>query len=176
MSVRRWSYIANSRVRRRAHPLLMVCVDAVEGCLEVVEDDGVAEALEDEGELGREGCCGAANYTNDTACVDNDEQGRDTHRSQHDAESRADGDQLDDAEAVPAFDRVEQRAGCEYPPRVTLMRLAQCSVLLGRPILKTTGIGTGTAGLGVITNRKNGSIGRVTSNTRLILLKYAKLA
>lgn len=48
MSVRRWSYIANSRVRRRAHPLLMVCVDAVEGCPEVVEDDGVAEAFEDE--------------------------------------------------------------------------------------------------------------------------------
>lgn len=56
MSVRQWSYIANGRVRRRAHPLLMVCVDAVEGCPEVVEDDGVAEAFEDEGELGREGC------------------------------------------------------------------------------------------------------------------------
>lgn len=95
-----------------------------------------------------------AKHVEDAAGIDDHEGNRQAHGRQHDPKPRGDADQLDDAKVVFAFDGVEEGAGGEDPPRVTIASLISHPMSAWRAQWRET-------------NRKIGSSGRVV---RKILL------
>ena len=97
---------------------------AVEGGLEVVEDDGVGQALEDEGELpeGVEalGETGVVEGAGDGADVADEEADGQDHGAEHDREARRDAQDLQELEVVAVLDVPEEGDGREDPPGVAV--------------------------------------------------------
>lgn len=105
-----------------AEALQLVLLQPVERGLEVVEDDRVREALEDEGQL-PEGVdavrqAWALDDVRDGQDVDEDEGDADEHGAEEDGEAGGDAHQLDVAEFVARLDVVEEREDGEDPPGV----------------------------------------------------------
>lgn len=97
--------------------------DVVEHRLEVVQENGISRALEDEGEApegvdaGRGGgACGADAY------VGEEERDGEEHAGEQDAEAPVDAHEGPQAEAVRLLDRLEQLPRREDPPRVPEQR------------------------------------------------------
>lgn len=97
--------------------------EAVEGGLEVVEDERVGEALEDEGELpeGVEavGEVGRREGAADGRDVDDHEADAEQHGAEEESEPRRRADDGAQREAVLRVDVVEERTTSYYPPRVS---------------------------------------------------------
>jgi len=93
--------------------------DVVEHGFEVVEEDGVGSAFENEGEA-PVGVDAAA--SGELGGADNDvgkEEGNgEEHAEQHDTEARVDAHQGPELEAVGFLDGVDELPGCEDPPGV----------------------------------------------------------
>lgn len=95
-----------------------VAAQLVERRLEVVEDDGVGEALEDEGELPEGVDDAEGDDGGDGEDVDDDEDEAEGHAQEQDAEARGRADDVDEAQVVAVADVVQQVGDSEDPPGV----------------------------------------------------------
>lgn len=151
-------------IGRAADLVHLVPAEFIQGRLEVVENDGVGETLEDEGELpewvdalGRAQREALGHGGN----VDNDEDDGQAHTDEHDCEARRYPGELDEAELVAVSNVPHEVDSREDPPRIALASVSSCFL---------------AAAVGKGTHRNKASYGRVWINSLLMLLKKAKLA
>jgi len=106
-----------------AHLLELVLLQPVEGGLEVVEDDGISQTLEDESQLPERveavGEAGAGEDVGHAQDVADDECDGEDHGAEQDAETWRYADQLDDRKVVSALDVPEEGDAGEDPPGIT---------------------------------------------------------
>ncbi|EFE38490.1 hypothetical protein TRV_06819 [Trichophyton verrucosum HKI 0517] len=111
-----------------------VVAQFIQGRLEVVENNGIAETFADEGYLFDSDDWLAqwietrwqstSKHTEHAQYIDDDENDRNAHRYQHDPEPRAMTNELDEAKVVLGLDYPEDVAGRVYPPGVTVVALS----------------------------------------------------
>ena len=89
--------------RASCNPRQLESTKFIQRSLEIVQDDGIGEKFEDEGEFpegidahGKDRLEGVGDGTN----VEDDEDDRENHGRQHDAESGGDADQFKESEVV----------------------------------------------------------------------------
>lgn len=106
--------------------------DGVEDRLEVIQEDGVARALEDEGEAPvRVYAGGGGEVQGGDEDVGDEEGDAEEHAQQHDAEAGVDAAEGEDLEAVRLLDGVDQLPRREDPPRVAHERFPGPHALVG---------------------------------------------
>lgn len=123
---------------------MMMIAQSIQGALEVVQDNGVAQALEDKRQLWQVSMPAvlpsmAAAYlpewldprgvaeviaSQDGECVHNPKDNGNQHEQEHDAEPWTDADQLHQRAPVPPLNGVQEEAGGEDPPWVPIAQSA----------------------------------------------------
>lgn len=106
--------------RHTADALQFELLQTIQSSFEIVQDNCVCEAFEDEGQfpegVDAVGQAGAFDHVGDGEDVDYDEGDADQHGDEEDREARRDAHELDVAEFIARFDVVEEREDCEDPP------------------------------------------------------------
>lgn len=112
-----------------SEPVNLVGPQSIKGSLEVVQNDGVRQALEDKRQFPeRVQPVGESRLESagDRADVEDDEADTDEHGDQHNGEARRDAADLRHGELIPRLDVIEERNGCENPPGIAVQGQLCC--------------------------------------------------